>query len=86
MFVKAPYENPTESSYQTHTVLMPRMYCAAKSLGVNMGFIDLFMDELILEAYNYKTVDYGFTVPYYVYIKNGKACHLEQKLYSSSVL
>jgi len=86
MFVKAPFENPVESSYQTHTILMPRMYCSAKALGVNMGFIDLFLDELILEGFNYKTVDYGFTVPYYVYIKDGKACHLEQKLYSVSVL
>lgn len=59
------------------------MYCASKALGINFGLVDLGSQELMLEGFNYKTVDYGFTVPYYIHIKDGKACHFEQKLYGT---
>ena len=56
---------------------MPRIYCAAQANGINLGLIDVDFYENIIQAFNYLTVDYGFTVPYYVHMKNGVACHME---------
>ena len=50
---------------------MPRMYCAAMANNLNFGLIDVNAEEHIINAYNYITVDYGFTVPYYMHMKDG---------------
>ena len=46
-------------------------------MGINLGILDYNLEELVIEGFNYKTVDYGFGVPYYIYMHKGKACHLE---------
>jgi len=56
---------------------MHRIYCCSKALGINFGVIDLFKEEMIKESFYYKDGDYGFGVPYYVYVKDSKAVHLE---------
>jgi len=80
MMVKTPYGS-VESHYQTFEVIMSRIYCAAKAMDINLGVIDLWKEENIKESFYYKDGDYGFGVPYYVYVKDGKAVHLEQKLW-----
>jgi len=77
MFVRSPFGKPREFNFQTHEVLMARMYCFAKSTGANLAFIDVDEEEFLIQGFNYQTIDYGFLVPYYVYISEGKACHLK---------
>lgn len=84
MFVRSPFGKAKEWNFQTHEVLMARMYCFAQSEGANLGFVDVDEQEFLIEGFNYKTVDYGFLVPYYIFSSEGKACHLEQKIYSQS--
>lgn len=60
------------------------MYCLANSNDINFALIDVDANEMLRESFNYKTVDYGFSVPYYIYVTNGHACHIEQKLWSAS--
>jgi len=82
MFVKSPY-GTNDNHYQTFEVIMHRIYCSAKAMGVNFGLIDLYKEEMIKESFTYHDGDYGFGVPYYVYLKDGQAVHLEQKLYQT---
>lgn len=61
---------------------MPRVYCVAKAMGFNLGVLDYNLEEHVIEGFNYKTVDYGFSVPYYIIMHKGRACHLEQQLFN----
>jgi len=52
-------------------------------MGINLGVIDGQKEEFIKESFYIKDGDYGMGVPYYIYLKDSKAIHLEQKLYNS---
>jgi len=80
MMVKSPYSS-SDSHYQTFEVVMHRIYCACKHLNINLGIVDMGVSEMIKESFYYKDGDYGFGVPYYVYLQGGKAVHLEQRLW-----
>lgn len=67
MFVKTPY-SIDDNHFQTHEVIMSRVYCVCQALGINMGVIDLHKEEYIKESFNYNEGDYGFAVPYYIYV------------------
>lgn len=75
-----------DNHFQTHEVIMSRVYCVCQALGINLGIIDLHKEEFIKESFNYNEGDYGFAVPYYVYVKDSTAVHLEQKLYQTADL
>lgn len=83
MMVKTPYSSNTENHFQTHEVIMFRIYCACKAHGINFGIMDHMKEEFIKESFYIKDGDYGMGVPYYIYLKDGKAVHLEQKLYNT---
>lgn len=82
MMVKSPF-GVVDAHFQTMEVVMSRIYCACKAMGVNFGLMDHYKDEMIKESFYYNDGDYGFGVPYYVYLKDGKAVHIEQKLWST---
>jgi len=83
MMVKSPF-GTTEAHYQTFEVVMHRIYCSCKAMGINFGMVDLYNEEMIKESFYYNDGDYGFGVPYYVYVKDNRAVHIEQKLYSTT--
>jgi len=80
MMVKSPLGS-VDAHYQTHEVVMHRIYCSCKAMGINFGLMDHYANEMIKESFYYNDGDYGFGVPYYVYLKDGKAVHIEQKLW-----
>lgn len=82
MMVKSPYGN-VDAHYQTFEVIMHRIYCSCKAMGINFGLMDLNIEEMVKESFYYNDGDYGFGVPYYVYVKDNKAVHIEQKLYNT---
>lgn len=47
---------------------MSRIYCGCKATGINFGVIDGYTEENIKESFYYKDGDYGFGVPYYIYV------------------
>lgn len=85
MLVKSPYGS-VDSHYQTFEVIMSRVHCAAKAMNINFGIIDMYKEEMIKESFYYNDGDYGFGVPYYVYVQGSKVVHLEQKLWQTQPL
>lgn len=76
MFVQSPWSSNSEH-YQTHEVIMARIYCGCKALGINLGMLDFVKNEMIFESFTIKEGEYGMGVPYYIYVKGGKAVHLQ---------
>lgn len=87
MTLKTPYGEHA-GHLQTFTVVLRNVICAAKSLDINLGFIDIGADEFLKETFTYwYEGGYGLGVPYYVYVPHdGYFYHLEQKLYGSGDL
>jgi hypothetical protein len=80
MFIATPYGS-NEFHYQTYEVILPRLLCMAQNYEFNLGIVDFRLNENIFESFQYEMGDYGNMVPYYIYVKDKTAYHMEQKLY-----
>jgi len=78
MMTYTPFSNNLPH-YQTYSIMFAEAMCVARSLDINLGFIDVNKDENLKEMFTYYfSGGYGLGVPYYVYVPgDGYFYHLQ---------
>jgi len=82
-FMYTPYTG-SAPNYETWTNHFEKAICFARSMDMNLAFLDYRAHEEIFESYNYKFGYYDKSVPYYMIAHEGKMHHIQHDKHALS--